>query len=510
MKRIFVLFVLIVSGLTVYSQSTFKKLYNDIGFGFVPMSDGGFTICGWTNETSSVGEIGLMMMRTDAYGDTLWTRKFGSDVKPDAGSSIIRCLDGGFAIAGESESFGSGFETDVYFLKTDSLGSLLWARIYGGSGYEHARCVRQTSDGGFVLAGMTKSFGAGNEDIYLIRTDANGNIEWTKTFGGPAIDQAYSVEQTPDNGFIVAGHTASFGAGVNDLILIKTDSVGTLLWNKTYGGTDQDYGYALKQLDDGNFVVVGRSASYGPMRGYLLKLSVTGIPQWSMLYNNTYDLTDLVQISDGEYLITGGGTSLLKTDSLGNSMWERKHKFNVWGSTGKQIYEMDDGGIAVLGNHDFGTYPGLMMFVLKTDPSGFVGCSDSSAIPSNTSFSFTVNSPVLSVSSGGFDVLTPTTTEFGHGVDTVLCFGTIGLSEKETKENFIVYPNPFSNSLTIEFRNSQKGSIRVLDILGKEYRSFSFSGQEAAFEKGELKAGIYFLQVLTDRNIIGTKKIIIQ
>jgi hypothetical protein len=163
-------------------------------------------------------------------------------------------------VAGYTDSFGAG-SGDLFLIKTDANGNIIWAKTYGGTSYDEAYSVQQTSDGGYILAGLTSSFGAGS-DVFLIKTDANGNISWAKTFGGTSYDYAYSVQQTSDGGYIMAGGTSSFGAG-GDILLIKTDANGNIIWAKTYGGTYGDKAYFVQQTSDGGYIVVGWTESFG-------------------------------------------------------------------------------------------------------------------------------------------------------------------------------------------------------------------------------------------------------
>jgi hypothetical protein len=130
-------------------------------------------------------------------------------------------------VAGVTWSFGAG-DFDIFLIKTDANGNRIWAKTYGGTSDDYAYSVQQTSDGGYIVAGVTWSFGAGYWDIFLIKTDANGNLQWAKTYGGIGDDEARSVQQTSDGGYIVAGYTYSFGAGYNDFFLIKTDANGDI------------------------------------------------------------------------------------------------------------------------------------------------------------------------------------------------------------------------------------------------------------------------------------------
>jgi hypothetical protein len=165
-------------------------------------------------------------------------------------------------VAGGTYSFGAGWGA-IFLIKTDANGNIQWAKTYGGTSYDIASSVQQTSDGGYIVAGRTYSFGAGYWDIFLIKTDANGNVIWAKTYGGTYIEWASSVQQTSDGGYIVAGTTWSFGAGYNDIFLIKTDASGNIQWAKTYGGTNDDYASSFQQTSDGGYIVAGRTYSFG-------------------------------------------------------------------------------------------------------------------------------------------------------------------------------------------------------------------------------------------------------
>ncbi|MFZ8835387.1 MAG: hypothetical protein ACO2O5_14520, partial [Candidatus Caldipriscus sp.] len=180
----------------------------------------------------------------------------------DWASSVRQTSDGGYIVVGVTLSFGAG-NRDIFLIKTNASGNLQWAKTYGGTNEEEAFSVQQTSDGGYIVAGFTHSFGAGNRDIFLIKTNASGNVQWAKTYGGTDDDRAYSVQKTSDGGYIVAGFTGSFGAGAWDVFLIKTDASGNVQWAKTYGGTNSDVASSVQQTSDGGYIVVGFTHSFG-------------------------------------------------------------------------------------------------------------------------------------------------------------------------------------------------------------------------------------------------------
>jgi uncharacterized protein YuzE len=161
-------------------------------------------------------------------------------------------------VAGTTWSFGATWSYYFFLIKTDANGNIIWAKTYGGSGDDVASSVQQTSDGGYIVAGGTESFGTGG--AFLVKTDANGNIIWAKTYGGIDDDGAFSVQQTSDGGYIVAGMTTSLEY-LDDIILIKTDANGNIIWAKTYRGIGNDWAFSVQQTSDGGYIVAGRKGS---------------------------------------------------------------------------------------------------------------------------------------------------------------------------------------------------------------------------------------------------------
>ena len=174
----------------------------------------------------------------------------------DYGSSVHQTTDGGYIITGSTESFGSG-NSDVWLIKTDSQGKEEWNKTFGGPSSEVGISVQQTTDGGYIITGY------GNNQLWLIKTDSQGNEEWNQTFGGSDYDSGYSVQQTEDGGYIITGSTKSFGNGNSDVWLIKTDSQGNEEWSKTYGESGGDYGESVQQTTDGGYIITGNTESFG-------------------------------------------------------------------------------------------------------------------------------------------------------------------------------------------------------------------------------------------------------
>jgi len=274
----------------------------DYGFSVQQTSDGGYVIAGYTMSFGA-GPSDVWLIKTDPNGDTLWTRTYGGD-DVDEGSSVQETSDGGYIVAGYTlRSMGN---TDVYLVKTDANGDTLWTRTYGGSGLDMGRWVQQTSDGGYIIAGYTGFLFT--QDVYLVKTDADGGTLWTRTYGGSSVDGSQSVQQTTDGGYIIAGATLSFGAGNNDFYLIKTDANGDELWYRTYGGNDSDCGQSVQQTSDGGYIVAGYTVSFGGGSDvYLVKTDADGDTLWTRTYGGAGmdDGQSVQQTTDGGYILAG-------------------------------------------------------------------------------------------------------------------------------------------------------------------------------------------------------------
>ncbi len=290
-------------------------------------SDGGYILAGYTAPLGAPGDI--LLIKTDANGNIIWAKTYGGSADEYA-SSVQQTSDGGYIVAGWTTSFGAVW-TDIFLIKTDANGNIIWAKTYGGTGFDYAYSVQQTSDGGYIVAGETNSFGAVWYDAFLIKTDANGDVEWAKTYGGIDEDLAFSVQQTSDGGYIVAGFTESFGVGGDDIFLIKTDANGNIIWAKTYGGTNNDWAYSVQQTSDGGYILAGLTPSFGAgfSDAFLVKTDANGNIIWAKTYGGTNDdwAYSVQQTSDGGYIVAGLTRSfgagfndafLVKTDANGN------------------------------------------------------------------------------------------------------------------------------------------------------------------------------------------------
>lgn len=261
-------------------------------------NDGGYIIAGAGGVTPNV-----IMIKTDSDGNELWMKTFGNGY----GRSVQQTDDGGYILAGARHidlPAPFGVDYDVLLIKTDADGNEVWRRTWGERNTEDfGHSVKQTSDGGYIVAGRTWSYGAGVNDVYLIKTDSDGNELWSQTFGGWETDTGNSVQKTSDGGYIVAGKTWSYGAGKYDVYLIKTDSDGNELWSRTFGGSEEEKGHSVQQTNDGGYIIAGKTGTVGKYSLYLIKTDADGNEVWSKTWPGWG--WSVRQTIDGGYIVAG-------------------------------------------------------------------------------------------------------------------------------------------------------------------------------------------------------------
>ena len=306
-------------------NQTFDGNDRDYGKSVKQTVDGGYIIIG---STGSDYYYDVWLIKTDPRGTEEWNQTFGGDNK-DYGNSVQQTIDGGYIITGEISSSGNG-SSDVLLIKIDQQGQEEWIQTFGGSDYDIGNSIEQTYDGGYIITGSTRSYGNGSSDVLLIKTDQQGQEEWIQTFGGGYIDIGNSIKQTSDNGYIITGYTQSYGNGSRDVWLIKTNSQGNEEWNQTFGGSYIDIGNSIQQTIDGGYIITGSRGTDYYSDLWLIKTDYQGNEEWNQTFGgNDYDFGNSVQqTTDDGYIIIGhtksygnGGYDifLIKTDSEGNT-----------------------------------------------------------------------------------------------------------------------------------------------------------------------------------------------
>ena len=246
----------------------------DFGSSIIQTSDGGYAIVG--RIEIGLNDWDVYVIKLDGAGNLQWTRTINVDTF-DNGHSIIQTRDGGYAVVGECFPWWKN-DMDIYVVKLDGAGNLQWTKTIGGTGDDHGYSIIQTSDGGYAITGATSSFGQGGYDVYVVKLDDAGNLQWTRTIGGPNHDYGFSIIQTQDGGYVIAGATSSFGQGGYDVYVIKLDVTGNLEWTRTIGGPDNEWSYSVVSTPEGGFAITGSTQSFGHglYDVYLMKLDVSG------------------------------------------------------------------------------------------------------------------------------------------------------------------------------------------------------------------------------------------
>jgi hypothetical protein len=388
-----------------------------------------------------------------------------------------------------------------------------FAKTYRGTSWDEASSVQQTSGGGYIVAGYTNSFGAGNYDFFLIKTDANGDTVWAKTYGGTRHDYAYSVQQTSDGGYIVAGVTHSIVS--RDIILIKTDTNGNRIWDKTYDRTNDfvtlfanDYAYSVQQTSDGGYIVAGYT-SLGYHDILLIKTNANGNIQWAKTYGGTNDdrASSVQQTSGGGYIVAGYTNSfgagnydffLIKTDANGNLQWAKTYGGTDWDEA-SSVQQTSDGGYIVAGlTYSFGVGD---IFLIKTDANGNIG---SCSIVQNVSPTVTTPSPTADTPSPSVSSVSPAV----YSVSPTVTSPTPTVHEP-CPLSISEFCQPVSGLIT-----PYKGGIKVSGFGEFEVKVYNVSGVMVKSVKGkdevklELSRGVYFVEVVSGGKVIREKVVI--
>ena len=380
---------------------TYGSYYDDVACSLAETSDGGYALAGcWEFGASEFGPSGCdcWLVKTDMSGNEEWNQTYEASTNNDWAYSLIVTSDGGYALAGVSNSSASPWNLhyshyfyndlggDCWLIKTDATGEVEWNQTYRGTRDDWALSLINASDGGYALAGYTSSYGAGGRDAWLVKTDEFGNMEWNQTYGGIWNDVAYSLVATSDGGYAIAGTWCNNTYDFN-FWLIKTDEFGNMEWNQTYGGTNIDVAFSLVATSDGGYALAGLATFLGEGGEdvWLVKTDANGNMEWNQTYGGGHpwwndEAHSLVETSDGGYALAGstqspgtGGVNcwLLKTDTFGNAEWNHTYGGDLR-DLAYSLVETSDGGYALAGALAVRVLEGghLDFLLIKTDENG--------------------------------------------------------------------------------------------------------------------------------------------
>ena len=314
-------------------------------------SDGGYVVAGTTysNNGDVTGNHGLQdywVVKLSSNGSIEWQKTLGGS-SDDVASGIQQTFDGGYIVAGSTYSndvdvTGNHGLQDYWVVKLGSTGDIEWQKTLGGTDYEVSQSIQQTADSGYIVVGISTSLNGdvtgnhGNGDMWVVKLGNEGGIQWQKTFGGQGAEGAYSIQQTSDGGYIVAGYSGMKDGdvtqwfGIWDYWVVKINNNGTIEWQKSFGGTNNEEVYSIRQTSDDGYIVAGISSSnngnvtgnHGNDDSWVIKLSSTGNLQWQKSLGGTdYDDTkSILQTLDGGYILAGG-TRSTDGDVSGSHGW---------------------------------------------------------------------------------------------------------------------------------------------------------------------------------------------
>ena len=433
------------------------------------------------------------VVKLDAAGTIVWQKELGG-TEDEFCYSIQQTVDGGYVVAGTSTSndgdvTGHHLSEDVWIVKLDAAGTLMWQKSLGGNGYDNSRCIQQTTDGGYIVAGYSNSLNGdltinhGNNDYWIVKLDATGTLLWQKSFGGSGDDRAYYIQQTSDGGYIVAGSNDSTNGDVtgnhggSDAWIIKLDATGTLMWQKSFGNTGVDAARCILQTTDGGYIFSGYRAltnsetnvNHGGKEAWIVKLDTTGTEEWQKLYGGSgYDEAVYIkQANDGSYILAGDTSNgngdvtgfhspvccgpvadywILKLDASGTLLWQKA----LGGSnidTACSIQQTSDGGYIT---------------------AGYSYSTDGDVIGNHGSYDYWV---------------------VKLGADS------LGINRVSNK-NLTVYPNPAKENIYIQLPGENSiDKIIITDLVGKKVSEQNQNNNEIAIK--DISSGMYIIQVFS-------------
>jgi len=511
----------------------------DTRFPVVQTNDGGYAFAATSND--GISETHPTLVKLDMNGDTLWKRDYNL-LAPNGSHvySMQQTSDNGYIIFGANNL---NLQWWYYLLKTDVNGNLAWTKMYKGKAFNGntPSNVHQTNDNGYVFVGSTADFGAGGRDVMVVKTDANGTAVWTKAYGGSLNDEGYYVQQTSDNGYIITGATRSFGAPDENVYVIKTDANGDTLWTQMYNGTGtySEIGQVVHQTADGGYFVAGSRDQIGDIYLFLLRLNNTGTPIGTNIMggDNTpaHVLVQGQPTTDGGYVTVATKDDILgndpnifvaKLDSVGDACWP-------WFPTITQNNTTTQTTVGVNADTTIACNDGYFWWFFDfaystTVDSFFCYCGAINAGFSQTSVNLTATFTNLSSGSTSWlwDFGDANTSPQQHPVHTYASAGTYNvcltayndcdsseycnnvtvpsagsISNNSNQNGITIYPNPTTGQFTVSSRQGATGEIQVYDLFGRKLLETT----EQEIDMRGFAKGVYVLRMGE-----ATRKIILQ
>lgn len=483
-------------------QKTYGGTGGELATATQQTRDGGYIVAGYAESqdgdvTGNHGSFDIWVVKLDDKGTLQWQKSLGG-TGSDAAQAVRQTSDGGYIVAGYSNSnngdvTGNHGNFDYWVIKLDSAGVLQWQKSLGGSGEDRAYAIQQTSDGGYIVGGSAASTNGdvtgnhGIADYWIVKLDAAGALQWQKSFGGSAIDEAHTIQQTRDGGYIVAGRSESFGGdvtgnhGTSDCWVIKLDGGGVLQWQKTFGGSNFDAAASIQQTNDGGYIMSGRtlsadgdiSGNHGSYDCWVVKMNDIGALQWQKSLGGTKEefANTIQQTSDGGYIVAG------HAESSDGDVTSNYGSYDFW------VVKLDSGG------------------ALQWQKSlGGAGTEEVRSIEQT--------------SDGGYIMAGTTTSTNGdvtgnHGYSDYWVVRLAGrltaVSSAAFADGFFLFPNPATD--VVHFQSSAPlQAVRITDLNGREvYRAGVLTTENVSISTASFARGFYLLYAATAQGTVMQK-----
>lgn len=442
-KQNIILFIFLMFITSIFGQIKFRKKVGASGYDYASsgfqIENKGYIVCGSSSSYGN-GNSDVFVVKVDSLGNPGVYSLYGG-INVDRGNCIKRTTDNGYIITGFTNSFGSG-GYDVYLIKLDSNLTEQWSKIYGGNDWDFGNSVIQSSDGGYMICGSTYSYGNGNEDYYIIKTNNLGDTVWTKTFGGPKQDVANSLIETSDGAYLVTGFSKSLGDTLGDFYTVKIDFNGDTLWTNRFGGAQADFGNDLLESSSGYYIVCGETKSLGAggSDGVIYQISTSGITGTNYTFGgSSFDnFQSITERPDGKIAMTGKTTS-----------------FGFANGNGEVLIVVLKQDWSFVNATTFGSYEKESAFSIEvTQDNGFFICGQT-----NNTANLLEDAYIIKTDTLGFSASTD--------IDAPL-----SITNPLTSNNlfFNIYPNPTNHIIYVDFKNNfaeKKCVLRISNILGE-------------------------------------------
>lgn len=520
MKRLVLYSILSFTAFSISAQSpviqwekSIGGTSDDYGFFIDTTSDGGYITVGTTASADGLvpanfGIADMLLSKLDSLGNVEWVKNLGGS-NLEEGYSVYQTVDGGYFITGYTRSNDVNVASnyglkDIWVVKTSGLGIIQWENTYGGTNDERAYYSTQTADGGYILAGYTESnnndvtFNNGAADVWIVKMDSAGTLQWQKSYGGTGFDYGYHISETPDGGYIITansdsndGDVTGYHGGTSDVWIIKVNNIGTIEWEQCYGGSSLEYGTTAYSTSDGGYIFSAYTSSndmditftHGDFESWVVKLNAIGIIQWDKCFGGSISDANYTmrKTLDGKYILAGYSYSS-DGDVIGQ---------HPGGEADFWIVKMDTAGTLEWQKCVGGNGNDQAFYITQTADSSYTAIGLSNSSNADVSFNYGLDDWWV------VKLIPPQIVTSNNSVIA-----------KTTSLEVSVFPNPSNGEFY--FKNLEIGDrLEVYDVSGKCVLNALSTSSTQKINLGEKEKGIYFYRI-TGSNEVSVGKLILK